>query len=197
MKKILYTLIYSGLLGLVVNCTANMEKHVADKEGTISDIELQFYGEALPKNNLLAFEQRALQKLEDFYGYLNIIADSTYDTAFRQYSRSLAVQLFDHQTQVLWQGKSYSIEQFVSNWYSQSQPGKFALEQPKVTKGFGVLRSGAYFATLAYTIHTNGAEHSYTTLMKTEVVVKKTVKHFGHESKPVWEAFLGDTYPEE
>lgn len=195
---------YFGILFLcfLSSCANEPMERMAQREDTPpSMLENEAYSESLEKSlsaeeeelNFKGFEQRAVQKVNDFADYLKILSDTTYEDVFRQQALEMANGLFrdgsisDAGFAPTVFGEKISV--FLNEIYNNPS-GKWAVkvENVRISKAFTKSSTDTFEAICAYDQWING-EHSQ---KKISVVLTKVTKSFGTERKKVWEVFLKD-----
>lgn len=200
MKALLPLIFWASCLPATWAQSAPVENRKPAAPQGFGSLAAAFTAESLTATQLRDFELRAMQKLQDFAGYLDIIADRGYDEAMRTHARRLAAGLFvSPQNRIAWlipgitSGKAPDLDAFLSQW-AQHGYGRLHCEirnvqrlQPLNEKLQGALRydlvvEGYKQDKLAFS-HTLKAQTTGIRLLKTE-------KRFGQELQTVWEPRL-------
>ncbi len=178
--------------------------------GTSSDSEEYHDENFFTTNNITiqhikAFEQRSIQKIRDFAGFIEIISNKSYNDSLRKQSLNSAIKLF--------LDENCSISGLIIN--SDSDPLSvtqffnkvFNLDCSKITstatkiknckelkRGSNNTYTGQYSFILSYSISNKKSKKQKTikTRKSVGIVLKQIEKNFGNEKKMVWEVLLGN-----
>ncbi len=153
-------------------------------------LEAQFTAERLSAEELTAFESRAVQKLEDFSDYVNLLADPDLDSVFRQQAIRQAISLFvNEQAEVMMGTQKEEIRDFLQ--YIESDKQSFAgyvLQNISVKNPLQPNTDRAYSGILTFQQFL--PEHNKTASRKAYVLVRKVPKSFGDQQEWVWEVLI-------
>lgn len=204
-------LYFIGLTWLLISCAAEVDRSdesasdFTDSSFLIeesSNLEV----DNLSDNNIVAFEQRAMQKLEDFSDFLAILSDTTIDSEFKKQAALMAVEIFINTENTI----SFSLsddlsadEQTIEAFLLELQNGKLgilSIEIQNVSTSQKMKQSnnqeykGLMKLELSIANKRETQIKKNTVQLECEVMAKKVDKEFGNTSKMVWEVFLGDIY---
>lgn len=204
-------LYFIGLTWLLISCAAEVDRSdesasdFTDSSFLIeesSNLEVDY----LSDNNIVAFEQRAMQKLEDFSDFLAILSDTTIDSEFKKQAALMAVEIFINTENTI----SFSLsddlsadEQTIEAFLLELQNGKLgilSIEIQNVSTSQKMKQSnnqeykGLMKLELSIANKRETQIKKNTVQLECEVMAKKVDKEFGNTSKMVWEVFLGDIY---
>jgi hypothetical protein len=187
--------------------STNKQVVTQTSENLKQSIENDFEARDLTQQKRQAFEERAKQKLLDFTEYLTLFASKELDTAFRYQAWQMVTDLFVNEEikiNMNFTGHdpegSYSLpglrEKIQSSAFS---PIGLDIENISVTDPSKPVEEGEYKGSLGFTWHVWGIESSDTILISSaegniDFYIKKVVKHFGNDSRQVWNVFFGDSY---
>ncbi len=180
------------LLVLVIVACAQNAEHKYDAQYEIADhvseekiIEDLLEAPMLSESELSFFESRAVQKLEDYYEYLNLIQQSELDSTFKQQAIDMAKALFYNQ-QTIDSNLGY-LSQIETALDSTIILDK-ALKLNRITTAtpFKAANNNSYQMQLNHQV-----KHSKGKANRSAVVLLIQVrKKFGDQEKRVWEVFL-------
>ena len=155
--------------------------------------------------NLSGFEGRAIQKLEEFAGYIEIISNKTYDIKLREHALTLAAKLFyDKEIKIKNSDKQLSsmsvlelndyLNSILENGYAKivveisDQDYVENLKQSKTDS-----YSGKLIFEQTNTYYKNKDVKEKTTEKKeVDIILEKSDKNFGKRTMSVWNVFLGE-----
>ena len=155
--------------------------------------------------NLTGFEGRAIQKTEDFAGYLQIISNKEYDLTLRKYAKSMAIKFFYHDYYKIENSdphisklKVIELNDYVNHFLNTNYT-KIVVEisNCEFKENLNLDKSDSYTGKLKF----NQTNEFYndkiftgktTELKEVDIILVKTEKAFGKKKKSVWNVFLGD-----
>ena len=157
-------------------------------------LESQFTTDQMTEEKLEAFEVRAQQKLQDFADYLNILADTSIDSIFREQAIRQTLNLFaSDSVTVTMDDQKKSIRTFLEDIRQQEGgKGKFDVAEIEVTTPLASTTPRQFSGVLSFQQTWSGEEAPVAATRQMHILVKKVEKSFGEEKKQVWEVFLGD-----
>jgi hypothetical protein len=211
MKNIvLHLMVYVGIV--LIACGPSMSEKENGKftgeDSTLSqkkriDMESDF----LSDKNKKAFEQRAIQKLEDLKDYFEILSNSKIDSAFRNQAIAMALALFASNENTislnLFENNEIPVQKVGSFFISLQNDGNgllsFEIHDVTVVNRIKQLNDSEYegaikFKLFVLTKQENSEKVNHKMDMQCKIIAKKIQKEFGKESKQVWEVFLGDIF---
>jgi len=210
MRKFIY--IFCALLAYLVfssrSCVPEAHREAMKKaqiKKEKQEIRDQFGSDRLSEETLIAFEEKARQKLIDLSDYLNIYFDDSMDDTFRNQAQQMIKTLFiDDNTQINSlltdkDGKrSYKLDKFF-----KKDPGsgadsiRFIIDSIEVSEHFH--RSDEYLYDGKLTFHRylefQTATDTFSidsTMMEADIILSKSNKIFGIDTLMVWGVHLGD-----
>lgn len=204
-------LYFIGLTWLLISCAAEVDRSdESASDFTDSSFLIEEFSnlevDNLSDNNIVAFEQRAMQKLEDFSDFLAILSDTTIDSEFKKQAALMAVEIFINTENTI----SFSLsddlsadEQTIEAFLLELQNGKLgilSIEIQNVSTSQKMKQSnnqeykGLMKLELSIANKRETQIKKNTVQLECEVMAKKVDKEFGNTSKMVWEVFLGDIY---
>lgn len=162
-------------------------------------IVAQFTGDNLTAPHLKAFEQRAIEKLQDLSDYLQIISDSSYSEEFRNAAILQAQDMFiDHSQIRLVEGKEpYKVNSFLMETTRDTAAKLFLFKNIVVKDTLRFEAEILYEGSLSFKY---GMVKKGDTIWNeqdnriAEFYLMKTQKNFGPSEKMIWEVFLGNIY---
>lgn len=162
-------------------------------------IVTQFTADELSVNHLKAFEQRAIEKLQDLADYLRILSDKSYEDEFRNAALLQAQDLFvDHsQIRLYAENEPDKINSFLMNASSDSIPRTYLFRNIAVKNSLQEAANILYEGSLGfqYGVVENGDTVWYDAESKiAEFYLMKTSKSFGSSEKMIWEVYLGNIF---
>lgn len=204
-------LYFIGLTWLLISCAAEVDRSdESASDFTDSSFLIEEFSnlevDNLSDNNIVAFEQRAMQKLEDFSDFLAILSDTTIDSEFKKQAALMAVEIFINTENTI----SFSLsddlsadEQTIEAFLLELQNGKLGILSieiqnvstfQKMKQSNNQEYKGLMKLELSIANKRETQIKKNTVQLECEVMAKKVDKEFGNTSKMVWEVFLGDIY---
>lgn len=184
---------------------AKMVNSLADSIAKPENLNFNMSDSVLTEDNFKAFEQRAIQKLEDLADYLKILSDTTVDIAFKEQARDMALKLFispDNKMNIRIDNNIENSVQTAGTLFKSIETGSYGLysfdiidasvNQKLEPSGVFEYKGSIFFKLLIFKpkAATSPIQNPYNT--QCEIKVKKVQKEFGAESKLVWEVYLGN-----
>lgn len=178
---------------------------VVVKENNYQQLQNTLTNEQQSAYDLTGFEGRAVQKLEDLAGYIEIISNKEYDLTLRKHALSLAAKLFyDGQITVRNSDKQLSSLNILElseylNSVLKTGYAKIVVEitNHEYVENLTQSKSDSYSGKLIFEqtnrYYKNKDIPEKTTEKKeVDIILIKTEKAFGKKKKSVWNVFLGD-----
>ena len=181
-----------------VDTNADLESVLEAREEIIEEIEKEFEAPTLQKENLIAFEQRAKEKLMDFSDYINIYTNATYDASFRDQAKKMVMDQFYGDVEI----KSSIVNPMVEDTYSLSgfltefpklnfELTQLILEDIKVSESLRYLDSETYTGSISFSRELLGITGQDSVIIskdldKIEILLNRTDKIFGKDTLKVW-----------
>lgn len=174
------------------------EEGYDEEQQESDDANYGLSGNALSKENLEAFEERAIQKLMDFIDYGQIIANEEYEYSFREEAVSQAIILFSSENSLI--SSNLIVNDSNLRWTVEEllkvikiSPETIYLDkisEIEVVKGLSEVNAGLYKGLL------RAKTQSYRDVPFVDcvIVLKKTTKQFGSEKQEIWEVKLDGIY---
>ena len=200
------------LLKFLSGCSSSMQKQYEGAEfadeildsvsvsaPALEDKAFGLQEDSLYKEKLEIFEQRAMQKAEDFAGYLEIISDTSVDEAFRKQAMEMALKQFSSPkniitglTDTVSKANTIHIDDFVRSVRNNNY-GVFKIRIINTLSGNGINKPTdnnyrGYFILNAGIVR----ETIYKQQWHVNYEIKRVSKDFGGELKEVWEVYLSD-----
>jgi hypothetical protein len=200
--------------GILLSCGSSVGKKEMEEEKMVNsladsiakpqNLNFNMSDSVLAEDNFKAFEQRAVQKLEDLADYLKILSDTTVDIAFKEQARDMALKLFispDNKMNIRIDNNENSV-QTAGTLFKSIETGSYGLysfdiinasvNQKLEPSGDFEYKGSIFFKLLIFKpkAGTSSIQNPYN--MQCEIKVKKVQKEFGSESKLVWEVYLGN-----
>jgi hypothetical protein len=195
-----WPMLFLALLFFFVACASThrerMLEEIADApvaEMESEALEAQFTAERLSAEELKAFESRAIQKLEDFSDYVNLLADPGLDSVFRQQAIRQALVLFvDEHTEVVMDSKRESIIDVLERFNDdQQQHSLYEIQDIEIKDHLQPTPDRQYAGKLSFQQHFS-MENRLTVSRQAQVIVRKVLKRFGDQEEWVWEVLIAD-----
>lgn len=146
-------------------------------------IERDFSTDTLNYEQKELFGKRAIQKLEDYYGYIELFTNKKYDITLRHHARKLAAELFSDKQgieQVL-----DSLSTIISDSVTTS------ISNISIRTEVINTTDSIYKGVISF----NEKFQKHTEEKSIGFIIKKTNKSFGQEQNMVWETFLEKNLP--
>ncbi|MDB4286089.1 hypothetical protein N9933_02185 [bacterium] len=167
---------------------------VAPSRVAIEQLEKPFQVEKVSEEDLRQFEAKALQKLEDFDGYLEIINEDAYEKDMRELAVEVAMADFKDPDPVLMETVgAFSIKNMLyalletDNLKNRMRMTNFVLLNPFHWDSKRNIYTGNVKGIRFYELSDSKSSN-----IEVEIFLVKTQKAFGNEVVEVWEVFLGD-----
>ena len=201
MIKITKNVIFPWFAMLLTCCaTANREDVSLPSELPVGKttspgaLEKQVLAPLLDPAVLRAYESKALSKIEDYYQYLHVISNPSYDTTFRRQAIKQALGLFTSGSDTPYTGldnMALSLSPFLEELY-QGKWGEvtYAMSQVTLRHSLEISNDTTYRGQVTYLLVPNGQREQRERVLQ-DIVVKKVTTDFGAEVQEVWKVFLG------
>ena len=172
----------------------------------VQSFEKEFEIEKLDEVKLNAFEERAIEKIQDFGEYIMIYSKQDYDTAFRSQAGKMILDLFiDNNVLInidLSSEKSEDLtlfgflEQLDSCEYDELNVSSqdFVLDSPLQSSGDSFYKGVVSYSNRIVGVRSGDSLLIHSTTNRVEIIVKKVNKKFGNRSSLIWKVFLGKIY---
>lgn len=144
----------------------------------------------LDNNKLEAFENKAIQNLNELEDLLNIYFDTSMDSAFRQQAVKMTKKLF-------YENSFAEILNFLRIKSGSMQPDKIILDSIRISRHFKSITDETYSGSIAFTkqlIHFSQdlISPSHETV-NMEIILTKTPKQLGSDTLMVWKVYFGQS----
>lgn len=147
-----------------------------------------FTSDKLTDADLIAFEDRAKQKLTDLYGLLEIVADGKYEMKLRQDAKKQAVELFSSRDSKIY---GISINTLLDSLLKTNQASGIEISPPQVIENFRKEKAlNIYSGTLSISLKYQNEKNKK--VVSASILLIKTEKLFGTEKKQVWTVYLSE-----
>jgi hypothetical protein len=175
------------------------------KEDRMTDlfknIEDEFINDELTQEILSAFEERAIQKLNDLADYLNIYADTSLSKEFRLQAKQMLLESFNSAMDLQAYFKNINLSEDSLNaiiYYSENE-GSFDTQINSIVIKENLQKriSSSYvgelsFSQKVYSSTFSKKVNSNSFILNGKMHVIKTEKEFGNETQDVWEVSIGE-----
>jgi len=210
MRKFIY--IFCALLAYLVfssrSCVPEAHREAMKKaqiKKEKQEIRDQFGSDRLSEETLIAFEEKARQKLIDLSDYLNIYFDDSMDESFRDLARLLIAELFIndsiHISKLLLQTKamkSVSLKRFLNKRIATDyQPVYFVFDSILISNPLHRTRYGIYEGSITFNrqliqLAIQGSPPPNDVRLEVDLISQKVPKVFGSDTIHTWCLFLGE-----
>lgn len=155
--------------------------------------------DTISNENLIFFERRVMQKLVDFYDYLNILGHESFNNLLMNEVRSSAEKLFfdcqikidpykvDHQLEDL-----KTVETLLKENSGDNAIPKIDILNIEIIEGLQSHGGGHFEGKMRFDIKID--EASIIITKEAGISLRKIEKKLGEESIPAWEVFLDSIY---
>ena len=147
----------------------------------------------LKKRDLVAYQKRANEKVEEFFQYMEIMADNDHNDAVRDRAQQIAEKQFDPSAKILSGNKVESVKEYVAR-YRQSTQYK-SLDVLEVTQPLSPNNSGNFKGKVRveYSLMDSKKElpNPETGSEEFTIFLMRQEKSFGSSRQVVWELYLG------
>ncbi len=186
MKKINYIAVFFASALILLSCgrASNMEEKMMCEdsasmpESFLNKTEMDFLTDTLNSQQKELFGKRAIQKLEDYYNYVEIISNKNYDAALRDHAKTLASELF------LDKKNTGLILDSISSTPSDSSA--VSINNIAIKSIPKMINDSLYKGSLMF----EEKVHNKIQARYTGFIIKKVTKNFGQEQSLVWETYL-------
>lgn len=198
LRHILILLFAVFSIGCAISKKEN-ERLNKKNSGQVFSETMSLMGDTISKENLQYFENRVIQKLVDFYDYLNILGHESFNSTIMGEVRSSAEKLFYNsqitinpygiqQSEILLK----TVELLVDENYGDNALPILGILNVEIIEGLHLLDDGYFAGKLQFDIK-NDLDAVIVTKEAT-FSLRRIEKKFGEESVLVWEVFLGQIY---
>ncbi|HJX70796.1 MAG TPA: hypothetical protein VJ346_02555 [Bacteroidales bacterium] len=214
-RKIIYILLLTT--GLFVLTSKSCEPDIdmdeearlkAEQESTLKEIKNEFESEYLFEDRLMAYGEKAKQKLVDFTDYLSLYSGKDLDTLFRQQVKDMIYKLFYEkdamiQLSVVLADNTGDKENNLTGLLSGIEASNyqsigFAISDQKIIEPLHLESTERYTGKIGCCFWISGITEKDTTLLsetinQVKMIATRISKQFGDEtSLQVWQVFLYD-----
>jgi hypothetical protein len=168
---------------------------------------LNLQNDSLTVRNIKAFEQRAIQKLQDLKDYFEILSDSTIEDTFKKQALDMVRGLFasGDNTITFKLRENQEIKALkVDTFFISLQNDKYGVltlqfYNVSITNTIKKLDESEYKGVIRFRLFVFEKQGKTKALlnkanMQCDIIAKKVKKKFGNETKQIWEVFLGNIY---
>ncbi len=180
------------------------ETVVNARKDIIEEIEKEFEASELQEDQLLAFEERGKDKLQDLADYLNILSNKDFDVSFRNQARKMIMVQFIEESQVdsellgLPDDPDYNLFDFL-NKINNMEYGetRFVVNEIRITDSLEISDSGAYSGSISFSRKVFGKTGQDSLLIssgddKIDIILQRAQKVFGNDTLNVWGVKFGN-----
>ena len=180
----------------------------AEQESTLKEIKNEFESEYLFEDRLMAYGEKAKQKLVDFTDYLSLYSGKDLDTLFRQQVKDMIYKLFYEkdamiQLSVVLADNTGDKENNLTGLLSGIEASNyqsigFAISDQKIIEPLHLESTERYTGKIGCCFRISGITEKDTTLLsetinQVKMIATRISKQFGDEtSLQVWQVFLYD-----
>ena len=189
-----------------VDTNADLESVLEAREEIIGEIEKEFEAPKLQKENLIAFEQRAKEKIVDFADYINIYTNGTYDTSFRDQAKKMVMDQFYGKAKIkssiinVKKEDTYNLSSFLAEFsHLDFELTQLKLSDIEISESLKYLDSETYTGSISFSRELLGISGQDTIFVskdldKIEIILNRADKIFGNDTLKVWAVQLGNLY---
>jgi hypothetical protein len=180
----------------------------AEKESALKEIKNDFESDYLGETQLMAYGEKAKQKLFDFADYLSLYSGKNIDTLFKQQVKDMIGRLFYNHDAIVQlpvfpayrarNKKSNLTDLFCSIDASRYKSIAFAVSDLKTIEPFHLVNGERYSGKIGCCFNITGITQNDTTLLyktfnQVNIIATRTSKQFGSgTSLLIWQVFLVD-----
>ncbi|MDX2442785.1 MAG: hypothetical protein QNK30_03185 [Bacteroidales bacterium] len=180
------------------------ETVVNARKDIIEEIEKEFEASALQEDQLLAFEERGKDKLQDLADYLNILSNKDFDVSFRNQARKMIMVQFIEESQVdsellgLPDDPDYNLFDFLDEINTMEYgETRFVVNEIRITDSLEISESGVYSGSISFSRKVFGKTGQDSLLIssgddKIDIILQRAQKVFGNDTLNVWGVKFGD-----
>jgi len=163
-------------------------------------IKEEFQSSRVAQKELRIFEERAMQKLEEWADYMSLVGNSDYPVAMRQQAEEMVLQLFDT-NEAAFKHRFFSnrkiqeikLESLVKIVLSTSKQTQFTISRLQINQALTYQnKSKEYKGYLLAQINCEQGTKQQSQSYQIAIYLKKVKKKFGLKDTWVWELKLGD-----
>ena len=189
-----------------VDTKSDPESVLQARKEIIEKIEKEFDAPMLQKENLIAFEERAKEKLMDFADYINIYTNGTYDEAFRNQAKKMVMDQFYGEVEIKssiitpHEEDTYSLYTFMAEFSKLNfELVQLKIKDIEVSESLKYLDSETYTGRISFSRELLGISGQDSVIVskdidKIEIILNRTDKIFGNDTLKVWAVQLGNLY---
>lgn len=149
--------------------------------------ETSFTSENLTPSDVDAFETRAIQKVKDFYNYLNIICNPQYDIQLRNAAKSQALDMFYSKESTV---DGVKLESVLDSCVKSGKQATWQILQASTEKVLILNKDhSGYDGSISFNLVVNSGAF---TDKEVSIVLCKKAKKFGSDTKMVWTVLLNE-----
>jgi hypothetical protein len=190
MKKLkILMLLLVPYMGFSQNSEVKASKSVSNySEAPAAAMAETFTAQSVNEPQMGTFQQRGIQKLKDFYNYLTIISNPTYDKRLREDAKNQAKQLF-YGSGCKVNGKPAS--GFIDSCFNLTKTVEWKVVNVAVLQSMAA--NGAESDTATYhgeLTFNESVDAVLSGFKKAEIVLSKSEKQFGEKKREVWSVFI-------
>jgi hypothetical protein len=153
-----------------------------------ADMERTFTAISVNEPQVGTFQQRGIQKLKDFYNYLTIISNPTYDKVLRENAKNQAKQLF-YGSDCSVNGKKYA--DYIDSCFNLKKGVEWKAVDVMVAQSMNATTDNRdtviYKGELSFKESKDGVIGAD---KKAEIILSKGEKQFGNTKKEVWSIYI-------
>ncbi|MCH8330179.1 MAG: hypothetical protein IH946_02185 [Bacteroidetes bacterium] len=157
-------------------------------------LDEQFKSDVLADEALDAFENRAMQKLEDFYNFVEIIRGSTTDSVLNRQAKRLALNLFSNSDcSIIIPEKEITIIDYLESQRSEDF-GKLntSIFNVTVSDPLTLMDDVTFAGKLSFQLQGSKKGSVEQGKKSVFIMLRKVPKSFGKEEQLIWQVFLCD-----
>lgn len=171
------------------------------KSAMFRQIENDFLADELSSEILLAFEEKAIQKLNDLADYLSIYADSSISQPFRIQAKQMIEENFIHKDAELSFYRNLKLQPDTVNQLLMFSDCtgicKMEIKQISISKPLQKVSLSGYSGEIQFSFFVSHFKFPENIPAKSvqcsiEISAIKKEKNFGNYSQGVWEVYLGE-----
>lgn len=188
--KIILPIFFFLLFGNFSNAQSSQGRN--QKMLPMIELENRFEKNLLNENDLKVFEERAIQKVQDFLDYLQIIGNPEFDLALRKEAiKQVKALFFNESSEIQDFFSSDKIE--INSFLNQVLNAEIKIQSLPTNIISADFESNGNYYFSTFNIFHKPADGQIKE-NKIEIVLLKKPKKFGSETKFVWEILLNKVY---
>ncbi len=166
-----------------------------------SIIEPSFVTAYLSHQHLMAFQNRALQKVEDVEEYMKVVRNFEYEKSLREQAAKMLLAFFVEDAQITFESfadtvnRQVSVRDFIQELLAKDENSIYVspktVNNKRLENPLSLHKSGHYVGLISYTV-IDKEDPNFISERNIVIHLQKVGKFFGEMKEDVWEVKLGN-----